>query len=738
MKKFLLFAAAVLAIGTMTSCSDEDFFSSGNNEGDGYLHVEVEENFPENENDKNAITSKTTYGISSGILKTYFSEGDAIGVYGMNGTTLIASNVRFTLHDGVWQPDRAIPYSPNYRYYAYFPYKDTPGTFDSSSAPTSADDSNTKFASIISSWDIKKDQSTLENFKSSDLMVSRGANQSIPVVKFTMAHKMGLAEILPSYNTYVMKNISATKHMAPPYGENVPFDVNGTKFYIMKPNTETVIGTKTMSAAAGKMAIDRSSTISGGYTISYSTDGGSSFSSTCPSWLTIEDTGDSNVKFNVTLNPDNVSHIITSEGIGNATPVVDYDLSTKGGTVARETANCYIVSAPGTYKIPLVYGNAIKNGVTNTDAFAPEGFNIDTYLTPFLNHAGNGITDPWLKNNGVTVTSAALTWQDNKNLVSAVSVNGDYLEVTVPASATIGNALISAKDSEGTIVWSWHLWMMPEVYKTQSLTEVNTGSHIYNVTPLYLGWKGNVRVAHYSEGSCIVKITPDDEGEEQRFVVSIPETEEYSPLSDGVSPYYQFGRVTPEASANTLYDINNSNITAITHQTFTDGSITIGTAIQNPTKHYYNNTSGYASANGPFNTGQYNLWDAYNTKADNIATATKKTIYDPCPPGYCVPTSNLWYYMTKGNTYTGGKWVSDYDIGRMWTEHFPNMFFPATGYRQSTSGTTISNVGQYLDVWSASPTSNGNARSLIAGSGYWYWNYYNRSGGFPVRPVLEE
>ena len=164
MKKFILFAAAVLNIGTFTSCSEDELASNDYNGGDGYLHVEVEENFPKNDNDNNAVMSKTTYGITSGILKTYFSEGDAIGVYGMNGTTLIASNVRFTLHDGVWQPDRAIPYSPNYRYYAYFPYKDTPGTFDNSSAPTSADDSNTKFASIISSWDIKIDQSTLENF----------------------------------------------------------------------------------------------------------------------------------------------------------------------------------------------------------------------------------------------------------------------------------------------------------------------------------------------------------------------------------------------------------------------------------------------------------------------------------------------------------------------------------------------------------------------------------------------
>ena len=64
------------------------------------------------------------------------------------------------------------------------------------------------------------------------------------------------------------------------------------------------------------------------------------------------------------------------------------------------------------------------------------------------------------------------------------------------------------------------------------------------------------------------------------------------------------------------------------------------------------------------------------------------------------------------------------------------LFFPATGYRQNSSGTTINNVGQNLNVWSASPTSNGNARNLNANSNNWNWNNNNRSNGFAVRPVL--
>lgn len=35
------------------------------------------------------------------------------------------------------------------------------------------------------------------------------------------------------------------------------------------------------------------------------------------------------------------------------------------------TANCYLVHAAGDYKLPLIYGNAIKNGAVNTVAFNP-------------------------------------------------------------------------------------------------------------------------------------------------------------------------------------------------------------------------------------------------------------------------------------------------------------------------------------------------------------------------------
>ena len=78
----------------------------------------------------------------------------------------------------------------------------------------------------------------------------------------------------------------------------------------------------------------------------------------------------------------------SGSALQNATPVSNLDLSmvdnAGNSRTSRTTANCYLVHAPGTYKIPLVYGNAIKNGAVNTEAFNPTGTSGTYFLKPFI------------------------------------------------------------------------------------------------------------------------------------------------------------------------------------------------------------------------------------------------------------------------------------------------------------------------------------------------------------------
>ena len=344
------------------------------------------------------------------------------------------------------------------------------------------------------------------------------------------------------------------------------------------------------------------------------------------------------------------------------------------------TANCYMVHTAGDYKLPLVYGNAIKAGQTNAAAYTGVE-NANTTLT-FPRHDGNAITAPWIKDNGITVTTAELLWQDADGLITAVGIDGDYLTLTVGTDAATqeGNALVAAKDGEGNVVWSWHIWVTKQTFAAADLTTVATGDHNYIVTPVNLGWVG------------------DD-------------------IYTGTNTFYQWGRKDPFRGTGTVTFDGSTNAT-------------IADNIKNPAT-FYNVSS------KPSNTTYYNMWDAQQTGTDAIATATVKTVYDPSPAGFCVPTGNLYYYIKNGSGVSFG-WDGE-NKGRNLTSVTPNVFFPASGCRYNSDGRrgTVGYGGYY---WSASANVSNTdvARNLYFYSGDWYWANTYRSNGFPVRAVAEE
>src|SRR3712207_6073866 len=141
------------------------------------------------------------------------------------------------------------------------------------------------------------------------------------------------------------------------------------------------------------------------WTVEYSTDNGLNWSNTKPAWLTTftESGTGGNTPVGMTATAQAQTGTIShpqNEALLAAAPVNDgtnaniYDLSTKGGNTTINTANCYIVNAPGRYRLPLVYGNAVKNGTSNTNAYTStaSGSNV---LVNFINHRGDAITDPY-------------------------------------------------------------------------------------------------------------------------------------------------------------------------------------------------------------------------------------------------------------------------------------------------------------------------------------------------------
>ena len=751
----LLFAAMVAV--SLGSCAADEFEGqSPVTPKDGQkLSIEVTTGADQ------ALT-RSTYATSGGTVKETFEVGDEIGVYGLNGTTLIANNVKFTLNaEGNWEPETDVTYSTEYYYYAYYPYQSSATLTSRSCAFAAAetvvedgegeayDDTNDQFASFISHWPIATDQSDIDDFRASDFLAARGQNQAIPVVKFTMAHKMAMIELVPSYNYwyYTWDQTTAGKQtMGVQFTGNIPYELDGNFYYICRPETNTTVGGQTLQATSGKFYYKRLESATGSsYSLEYSTNGGASFSSSRPSWLNVsEKEGEAYTAFLVGFNNSVSASVTTTLPSGT---VSNYDLSThdvNGNSCAQTTANCYMVHKGGTYTLPLVYGNAIKDGATNTPAFSPSGTGSD-FLTPFMSAEGHDITDPWIKNVDGTGSglTAELLWQDayvgGKGVISAVGISGDNLTFTVPDSAPCGNAVVAVKKGS-TILWSWHIWACPDWYTSSSMTSVKNGDYTYEVAPVNLGWVGTFTKNTYSANSCIVKMTPVGGGTPQLFTVTMPATEEYVPTAYGYCPYYQWGRKDPELpsvgnsnSAHTAYNISGSTITALTHSST---AVAISTTIQNPTIHYYN-----SSNNGPYITNQYNLWDAYEvsvTSSGNYSGYTVKTIYDPCPPGYCVPRGNLYYYITNGGTNYGDATWNGTTFMRTWTKVFPAINFPAAGYRFYSSGTSLYYVSSYGYCWSSSASSATGARYLYLSSSYFGWSNGGRADGFSVRPVLEK
>ena len=729
-KKFFL---SLIAAITITSCTQDDALTTGYVDDGTGIKIEVTDE----------VAGKLTRAAYDGFPATTFEEGDAIGVYAFNGSSYVSSNVKFTRQsDGSWTPASTVVYNPDYTYYAYFPWRAS--TYTPSTGGT-VDAVDTKFSNFISDangyfW--KADQSTKANFTYSNLMIAKGIVTGARTVKFTMQHKRGLAIIGNSRNKWYYTDGDGTKYEGTQvFSTNLPYVEGSTQYFLLKPNTTTSVGGLSLRASAGHYMTSVGGEITGtvsSWQYRTSSNLGSSWGSwttTKPSWLTITTNTVDGEPTEFLVTTTNSTSTTTSKGTGAsrtvtgdatlkaASPVSDVDLSmvNNAGTAraSRTTANCYLVHAAGTYKLPLVYGNAIKNGATNQSAYYTS--KTSNTLQRLVNHAGSGITDPWLKNNSATPDGAKLIWEDVKGIISSVGISGDYLTFTVDAdNIAEGNAVIAATMG-GTVVWSWHIWITPQTLS--STTAVATEPHTYQVAPVNVGQVDGLIKAGatiYAGDLCQVRATAN--GITVEFEVTAKDytsggTNYYNPCT-----YYQWGRKDAMPTCLNWYDASHTARSSFT----TSSSGTIADNIKNPLT-WYNVSS------KPHSDTKYNYWDMNQTSTGNITTATVKTVYDPCPPGFCVPTGNLYYYMgnTGGSNASYGTWQST-PPGRKWIYGGADLFFPASGYRGSGNG-SLGSVGSDGYYWSASADDSSNGLYL-----YWGWRYNGRAFGFPVRAVAEE
>ena len=428
-----------------------------------------------------------------------------------------------------------------------------------------------------------------------------------------------------------------------------------------------------------------------------------------------------------------------------------YDLSTKGGSVNRSTANCYVISAPGVYRIPLVYGNAIENGATNSNAYISHAAagNSDV-LYNFQDHAGHDIDNPWIEktnggaNNGVD--GAEVVWADAADLVHSPSIKRDanndaFLEFEVKqADIQSGNAVVAATKN-GTVVWSWHLWFAPK----DALDKIPVTNHqgvVYNFTKEALGWKPTQWSGSTYDKPRTVKVkveqTIANGGIKQFSEFTI--TQNPGSVRKGATTFYQFGR------KEAFPGIETSKLAAGSHFTENAGdNMSIKNGIQNPGSFY---TWGI---NWNTNYGYYNLWSADNTVTGSYNVGNDnpvvKTVYDPSPVGFKMPASNAFTGFTADGQNGGTKNVDGTDSQtyqnnfgyNFWTSSSKTatIYFPASGYRDGSDG-SLYGVGDYCYCRSVVPYSASRGCILFFRFGVLHpLSHSDRPYGFAARPVSE-
>ncbi len=356
-----------------------------------------------------------------------------------------------------------------------------------------------------------------------------------------------------------------------------------------------------------------------------------------------------------------------ADGKGTDDDLVVPELPSDPGVVDLSedgTANSYIVSKSGSYKFTPTKGNSSNSvGIIAKAETLWESFG--TSVAPKVG-----------------------------DLVKDVRYEKGFITFRTADTFKEGNAVIAAKDADGNILWSWHIWLtdQPEdqVYYNNAGTMMDRNLGATSATPGDVGALGLL---------------------------------------------YQWGRKDPFLGSSSI----SSNIEAKSTGTWpsavssnsTNGTIEYATA-------YPTTFIKYNSSNNDWHyTG--------SSSTDNTRWTTSessKSIYDPCPSGWRVPdgSSNGIWAKALGSK---NSFKHDYDStneGMNFSGKFGSastIWYPASGYRDY-DGRGLRHVGFSGSFLSASPNGYGVCDMYLYSDGdVNTWGNSYRAFGMSVRCIRE-
>ena len=399
-----------------------------------------------------------------------------------------------------------------------------------------------------------------------------------------------------------------------------------------------------------------------------------------------------------------------------------YDLSThneNGGPINQTTANCYVVSAAGTYQLPLVYGNAIKNGSENSAAY--QGGNFKDYLNRTI--SSSRITG---------ADNAVLVWSDGFFMFKDIHLDASKqnLVFTIdPDYMQQANAVLAVRDASNRIMWSWHIWVTERPVYTDRhiLQDLYNSYNTYELMQCNLGWVDG-KMVYYNQRDLTFRFTQVGSGKTAELKVRQEgETFDYKDVG---STYYQWGRKDPLVALKNWksyryeeYRLHETGDPDYVYR-YETGPTTIGNAIQHPNVFYTRGTTGGADWNNDHIT---TLWNTNDDGGNLESTTSTKTIYDPSPRGFKVPMPRAFAIFVNGNTGDGSTSSGKGELnGHIYEDDVHNKYrvYPrANQYKEEEIPLTA--TGQRADI-AGLPVyeENGDEKAEVGGLWSLYGVYY--------------
>ena len=578
----------------------------------------------------------------------------------------------------------------------------------------------------------------------------------------------------------------------------------------------------------------------------YSTNGGTNFTTTKPTWLTdfhgvLDDTqyaGGNPATATFTVAKQEYERNANHESVlfqNTQNQAVNLDLSLyypyAVGTSKeahkysqQTTANCYIVHRGGTYTFPLVYGNKTSNGAEAACFKDHTGATIayknieDQIKAKSETNNGNGTYSRYYWTAAANATKgvpsclrAVVLWQDVKGLISSVGTTSDAITFTIGQS-TPGNAVIALQakyltytdwNGEGAVaglvnddvwhtLWTWHIWMTDEVYKNDGSSDEKTydsfyingstadnlqsdhiaqlknssGGDVDKILPVNLGWvPDNMKFGLYKQRSVQVKLKQTAGKGDARKTATVTITQHArQDLYTGTGTVYQWGRPTAFPAVHNIagtkrkiYDIDGNDIT---DQFVLALATHAGDAIGQP--FHVLQTSGSSNTWFDVSSADYT--------ANAMWNSTKKTVYDPCPPGFRVPKASIFYgfSLAEGTTGSAKTVLSDGTKLNIFPDatdgngvtqksgqtnkggyfflkagsnnrYDPVVYMPATGewHGNKAVGTKLSDTSEQLNqpaglYWTSDYHNNGNTQAC----GLWITPDRSSTSGTADKPII--